>query len=182
MLDKQTGQSSIRSLSWDRFEELISELYRRQGFQVSHSGGNGPDGGIDQRIRKAGEYALVQCKHWRSEKVGVKVARELLGVVTSEKADYGVLITSGTFTDDAIAFARKNPLELINGEKLMALLEPVQEGSPPKTAEESTPICPACGCLMLRKTARRGPNPGTMFWGCPNYTNDPSCTETRDIN
>jgi restriction system protein len=53
---------------------------------------------------------LVQCKHWKIRKVGVKIARELYDLVASEKADGGILITSGQYTQDAHAFAEKLPL------------------------------------------------------------------------
>ena len=34
-------------MSWEDFERLVSEYFRRNGFQVTREGGNGPDGGID---------------------------------------------------------------------------------------------------------------------------------------
>jgi hypothetical protein len=34
------------------------------------------------------------------------------------------------------------------------------------------PFCPNCGRPMVRRTARRGPNAGQEFFGCPNY---PKC-------
>jgi len=176
--DRQSGTDSIRRLSWQQFEELVSETYRRQGFRVSQLGGEGPDGGIDQRIRKEGEHALVQCKHWRTQKVGVKIARELLGAVTSERADYGILITSGTFTDDAIDFGRKNSLELIDGPKLMDLLAPLREELPPSDTER-IPSCVKCGAKMIIRTRRKEPDAGKQFWGCSNW---PDCNGSRSIS
>ena len=35
-----------------------------------------------------------------------------------------------------------------------------------------SPACPSCGVGMVRRTARRGPNRGNQFWGCPKY---PKC-------
>jgi restriction system protein len=55
----------------------------------------GPDGGIDLVIRKDGNRYLVQCKQWRSQKVGVKVVREMFGLVAAEKAAGGIVICSG---------------------------------------------------------------------------------------
>ncbi len=45
LLDSQTDLASIRALSWQRFETLVAEAYRRQGYAVSQQSGNGPDGG-----------------------------------------------------------------------------------------------------------------------------------------
>lgn len=61
-LDAQQDINSIRSLSWQRFDELVGEAYRRQGYRVVENDSAGPDGGIDLVIRKDGERYLVQCK------------------------------------------------------------------------------------------------------------------------
>ncbi|MDH3208012.1 MAG: NERD domain-containing protein [Gemmatimonadota bacterium] len=42
---------------------------------------------------------------------------------------------------------------------------------------ERDPICPRCGKTMVLRTARRGPHPGSQFWGCSGY---PRCRATRD--
>jgi DNA-binding helix-hairpin-helix protein with protein kinase domain len=39
------------------------------------------------------------------------------------------------------------------------------------------PACPRCGSTMMRRTARRGRNAGSGFWGCSRY---PTCTGTRN--
>lgn len=125
-LEGQTGQASIDKLSWSDFESLLSEAFRRQGFAVEHTGGPRPDGGIDQRLTKAGAVTLVQCKHWKRQQVGVKVVRELLGVVTSEGAQSGIVVTSGRFTQEAIAFADRNPIRLVAGPELVKMIGKVQ--------------------------------------------------------
>ena len=84
LLDRQDGIESLRSLSWREFEQLVGEAYRRQGYDVEETGGGGPDGGFDLVLRGNGETVLVQCKQWRERQLGVRSARELLGVVASE--------------------------------------------------------------------------------------------------
>ena len=101
---------------------------RDRGYRVVETGGGGADGGIDLKLVKDGETWLVQCKCWRQEKVGVKVARELFGVVASERATGGILIATSKFTPDAEDFARGKPLRLIAGEKLLRMVEGVRKG------------------------------------------------------
>jgi restriction system protein len=96
-LDVQQGITSIRDLSWQHFEQLVGEAYRRQGFHVVENDSAGPDGGIDLVIRKSGKSYLVQCKQYRSQKVGVKVVREMFGLVAAEQAAGGIIVTSGKF-------------------------------------------------------------------------------------
>ena len=64
-LDNQKDLESIGRLSWLEFEKLLCEAFRRQGYSVEHRGGAGPDGGIDLMLRREGQKALVQCKHWK---------------------------------------------------------------------------------------------------------------------
>lgn len=41
-----------------------------------------------------------------------------------------------------------------------------------------TPICPRCGAIMVVRTARKGPETGRRFWGCPGF---PKCRGVRRI-
>ena len=43
------------------------------------------------------------------------------------------------------------------------------------------PACPKCGQPMILRTARRGRNRGSRFWGCSAWSSS-SCTGTRDVD
>ena len=105
-LESCSNIDSLRALSWQEFEQLVGEAYRRRGFVVAESGGGGPDGGVDLVLTRNGVKTLVQCKQWRTWKVGVKIVRELYGVMTAEGAGQGIVATCGSFTADAKAFRR----------------------------------------------------------------------------
>jgi restriction system protein len=127
LFERQKNLPDISALKWRGFEEVIGEAYRRQGYQVEERGGNQPDGGIDLILRKKDETVLVQCKHWETEQVGVKIVRELYGVVAAEGATKGVIVTTGYFTRDAEIFAHGKPLLLIRGNELSRLIEEGQK-------------------------------------------------------
>jgi restriction system protein len=187
LLHSHTGLDSIRAMSWQRFETLVAEAYRRAGYSVEETGGGGPDGGIDLIARKGGTF-LVQCKQWKAYHVGVKEVRELFGLVAAERAAGGVLITSGRFTIEAEAFARGKPLDLIDGPRLLEFVRLVQNGQSAVPTTASTleradeaaipPICPACGRGMVLRTSKRGSNAGHRFWGCSGY---PRCRGTVSV-
>lgn len=105
---------------------------------MEERGGNEPDGGIDLILRKKGEMVLVQCKHWEAEQVGVKIVRELYGVVAAEGATKGIVVTTGYFTRDAEIFAQGKPLLLIRGNELSRLIEEGQKALISKSAKTST--------------------------------------------
>jgi len=184
LYDRQTGINSIRSLSWREFEALVGEAFRRQGFQVSETGGGGADGGIDLMLQKDGETTLVQCKHWRSFKVGVREVRELFGVMVAERAHRAVFVASGSYSREAREFAGGKPITLIDGTALLDLVTPararqhVEVATGLQARRPATPACPVCRTLMEVKTAKRGGNAGSQFWGCPNF---PACRGTRPI-
>ncbi len=188
LVDKQTSLESLKSIHWQEFEWLVGEAFRRQGYSVEEGLSRGPDGGVDVVLRKNGQTTLVQCKHRQNSSVGVPVVRELFGVMTAERAHAAILITTGSFTQDTRAFAAGKPIRLIDGNELLTLVKGVQrtaqteekpqnvlEPAPPVLTAPTTPTCPKCGAVMVRRTAKRGANAGNQFWGCSTY---PKCTAT----
>lgn len=194
--------AALNAMSWQQFEMLVGEGYRRQGFSVAETGGGGADGGVDLVMRRRGEQYLVQCKHWRATKVGVTTVRELFGVMAARGATGAFVVTAGEFTDDDKAFAAGRNITLVNGGALMALLRTGQQAdgvAPRSTAPNLNPTsvetaerirsehvahyhdaqnCPSCGGAMVRRVARRGTSVGQPFWGCSSY---PTCKGTRAI-
>jgi four helix bundle suffix protein len=43
---------------------------------------------------------------------------------------------------------------------------------------DNAPACPKCGCVMVLRTARKGPRQGSQFWGCSGF---PECLEARNL-
>jgi restriction system protein len=179
LLDSQKGIDSIRALSWREFEELVGEAYRRQGYGVIENTSAGPDEGIDLVLKKNGGLVLVQCKQWKSAKVGVNIVRELFGVITAKHATSGILITSGIFSQEAKNFAAGKPIDLVDGPQLLKLIGNVQKPGTISARSASGNACPECGSELVLRTARRGRNPGQRFWGCSNF---PKCGFTRSAN
>ena len=116
---------------------------------------------------------------WKTDKVGVEKVRELLGSVVAGGADHGVLVTTGEFTLNAKQFGGKHGVRLIDGKELESLLRVTPVGDtlgPVITANQ--PECPVCKSAMIKRTAKKGPNPGSQFWGCSRY---PGCRGTRKV-
>ena len=176
LLERQTGIKTLRKIRWQEFEDLVGEAYRRKGYIVTETGGGGADGGVDLVLKRGGEKLLVQCKHWKMEKVGVKVVRELYGVAAAENASGGIVISSGSFTQEARDFARGKPLELLDGSELQNLIAEVQKEPRPIITISDDNICPRCGAEMVLRTAKKGPNAGEKFWGCSAF---PKCRSSK---
>ena len=165
---------AVNQLSWQEFEQLVGQAFKLDGYSVVENGGGGPDGGVDLVLRRGNEKFLVQCKQWKAFKVGVDVVRELYGLMAARGATGGFVVTSGTFSNDAEAFAQGRNIRLLDGPKLHALLQGVSKGKDfaPYPTPVSSPACPLCGSRMVRRTAKRGQHAGSEFWGCQRY---PEC-------
>jgi restriction system protein len=122
-LRKHGNHLAIQTMEWDDFELLVAAAYRKLGFRVKLSS-PGADGGVDLYLTKGGTSHIVQCKHYKKQKVGVKVVREMLGVMVGLKAASVSIVCSGGFTKDAYKFSSNNKtIKLITGKELVRLIE-----------------------------------------------------------
>lgn len=183
LLDIQAGIDSIRAMSWQAFEELVGEIYRRQMYYVEEPDDAGLDGGADLFLLKGGHKIIVQCKHWRNTQIDVALIRNLYDAMVAEAADGCIFVSSGDYSQQALAFASGKPIELVDGANLVALVCKTQSSVTPKNipavaADAEEPACPKCGEKMIRRTAKVGTNAGQDFWGCSGF---PDCREIVDI-
>lgn len=117
------------------FEDMVASLLVASGFEAIRSGQTG-DGGVDVLARRtdpllSGLY-VVQCKCW-TQPVGVEVVRDLYGTVIARGANKGILVTSSTFSRQAIEFAQGKPIELIDGRMVVDLVRQlVKTGAIPR--------------------------------------------------
>lgn len=169
------SRNALESMSWQEFEGLTAEVFRRKGFQVIERGGNAPDGGIDLVLKAGTDTYLVQCKRWKVLKVGVTTVRELYGVMAAEGAVGGFVVASGDFTEEAKRFVEGRSIELVSTESMLRMVRETG-GASPSVPPSANPVCPRCGSSMVRRTAKRGQNAGTAFWGCSEY---PACRGVR---
>ena len=124
------------------FERLCQRLLREAGFtQVVVTGSTG-DGGIDGygtlSINPLVSFkVLFQCKRY-TKSVAPSHVRDFRGAMAG-RADKGIILTTGTFTAEARRESSRDgvpPIELIDGEKLVDMLEQLELGlRPVKTYE-----------------------------------------------
>ena len=135
----------LLSLPAKGFERLAQRILRESGFtQVVVTGQSG-DGGIDGngtlQINPLLSFkVLFQCKRYR-ETVAPTHVRDFRGAMAG-RADKGIILTTGTFSAEARREASRDgvpPIELIDGEKLIELLEKLELGLKPITTYELDP-------------------------------------------
>jgi restriction system protein len=101
----------MQELGPRKFEELMAELYARQGFEVELTPQT-RDGGVDLYVVRYEPFGrmvtLVDAKRMRLDrKVGVGVVRQLFGVVEAQRASAGVIATTSFFTRDAQRYSEQ---------------------------------------------------------------------------
>ncbi len=99
----------LYELNSRKFEELVAELFNRDGLEVKLTPAR-KDGGYDILARANTELGkhlyLVECKRYAEHKpVGVAIVRALYGIVTAEDATSGLIVTTSRFTKGALQFA-----------------------------------------------------------------------------
>ncbi|MCX6256709.1 MAG: restriction endonuclease [Bacteroidia bacterium] len=132
----------LQTLSPIGFEQISKRLLREHGFENVVVTQATRDGGIDgYGILELNPFVsikvLFQCKRYKG-----KVSRAEVGDFRNAmlgRAEKGIIITTGTFSEDAKREASRDgapPIELIDGNKLVELFEAVHLGVRPKTVFE----------------------------------------------
>lgn len=162
------------------FERVVTQAYRNLGWQVQETPASG-DRGVDAYLQKDGTVSILQCKRLSSGRVGSPVLRDLLGTIVAESADGGIIVTTSSFSEDAVEWLSRatKPIELVDGHKLLQIIASAYPLGSPVPEDFITkrrhPLvvpsrCPWCGAKIRRRKGRRGP-----FYGCTAF---PRCRWT----
>jgi len=161
----------LEEVEWLRFEALCSAYFTEIGIK-NRLTGLGADGGIDIKIFGndfSQVVAIVQCKKV-SNPVSVNLLREFYGVMVSQKVNKGYFITSNTFHNGAIAFAKDLNIELINGQALLKRINQLSQTAQTSIVKVATlgdyktASCVKCGTKMRKRLNQQTKK---QFWACP---------------
>lgn len=132
----------LQQLSPSGFEKVCRELLREHGFENVVVTGASHDGGIDgygtlELNPFVSFKVLFQCKRYKGT-----VSRAQVGDFRNAmigRAEKGIILTTGTFSNDAIKEANRDgapQIELVDGQKLVEMFEKVELGVVPRTIYE----------------------------------------------
>jgi len=108
-------------------EYLVAALWSRMGYKTSVTKAT-RDGGKDVIARREepgqSETVLIECRQW-DKHIPVTAPRELMGVMSDERANKGIIVAPGGFgkgTGSATEYAvRIKTVELVNGRQVLAM-------------------------------------------------------------
>lgn len=103
--------TDLYKLSSRKFEELIAEIFMRKGYKVELTPAT-RDGGKDIYVAQKDDLGsflyIVECKKYTpTHRVGVNILRDLYGVLSKERATYGIAVTTSYFSKPAIEFQQE---------------------------------------------------------------------------
>jgi restriction system protein len=114
--------AQLASLTGESFEDFVAELLEALGYAVERTGGAG-DNGADLCATRGGQRAIVQCKYHSQGVIGSPELQKFLGTIHHMQCHKGLYVTTRTFTLSAERFASEHPIELIDGPRLVELVE-----------------------------------------------------------
>lgn len=111
----------IRALDPYSFEDFCAKVYRGLGYEVIQTPKTN-DGGKDAIAFKDGKKILIECKHYEeSATIGRPFLQKFYAAMVEEKAKVGHYIATCKFSKDAIEYAQKFGIVLIDMEQLCSM-------------------------------------------------------------
>ncbi len=114
----------LRAMSWEDFEGVIGEAFRRDGCAVTAIAGSA----ADLELRKNGRVSIVCCKRWKVAQTGAGPLRELYEAKRALDAHECIYVTAGDFTANARAYATEKSIRLLHDAALVTLVARVERG------------------------------------------------------
>ncbi|WP_227938178.1 restriction endonuclease [Alkalihalobacillus deserti] len=119
---------NFAEMDWEDFEHLIGELFEL------YFNGVGAEVNVTRKSREGGVDAvafdpdpirggkfIIQAKRY-NHTVDPGAVRDLYGAMNHEGASRGILVTTSYFGPDSVAFAKDKPITLIDGPRLVHML------------------------------------------------------------
>jgi hypothetical protein len=114
--------AAIRNLSWDGYQALIADIFRRKAFEVLPPPSEGSDlDVIDLVVDRDGQRMLVNCQLRGEMDIPIEAVTEMATVVYNYSVAGAYLIADGSFAPEASGAAATGGIVLIDGNALIDL-------------------------------------------------------------
>ncbi|MDY5348934.1 MAG: restriction endonuclease [Candidatus Ventricola sp.] len=114
--------NEIYNLSPKDFEDMVANLYRHLGFNVTQT----PyinDGGKDAILSKDGIRYFLECKRYSPDaQIGRPMLQKLFAAMNEGHVEHGIFITTADFSKTAYEYGTRYGIQTINGQALVELI------------------------------------------------------------
>jgi hypothetical protein len=146
---KESIPQRFMNVSPYEFEEVVCQMFEDAGFSAELTPKSG-DFGADIILKKIGidEKTAVQVKRYASDhKVGVKELSQAVAAREHYQCDKSMVITTSSFTSQAVQLAKSTQTVLWDWEKLHQAIKTLYlEGQEPQAEadQDEVRVCPKC--------------------------------------
>jgi tetratricopeptide (TPR) repeat protein/transcription elongation GreA/GreB family factor len=140
------GIEELRLLSPRDFENVIARMFELMGFAVKQTPLTN-DGGRDAILTKDGKTFLLECKKYNDGNVsGRPDLQKFHSAIMTDDAVSGFFVTAGGFSQEAVAFSKTVPIDLVDQYDLKRMMF---ESSPDAINDDTyRSMCRDCGEIV----------------------------------
>ncbi|MDQ0875000.1 restriction system protein [Paenibacillus sp. V4I3] len=130
--------NEIDNMSGTMFERYLEQFFKRQGWEVKRTGGQG-DYGADLILKSATKKVIVQAKRWK-QNVGYEAIQQAYSAKDVYKATEAWVITNSRFTEQARDGAKRLGIKLWDRDVLIEQMAGVNASQTIKVSEQEQQI------------------------------------------
>lgn len=143
--------TQLAQLRWSEFVRLVLKAMSARGYRTLAEpglpGAGIPGEGGDILLERNDERVLLSCKYAHAKALGADAVMGLSSAAALRGATEVLLVTPGHFDDEAIRIARRQRIELIDGEDLWPEVRPYV--APPAQPVAPAPVASASSRVLL---------------------------------
>jgi restriction system protein len=109
---------AVSAMSWPEFSGLLEEGFTRQGYKVERA-----TGVADFALWRDGGTTLVAARRWMAARPGEDALKALHEAAQARDAKSCLYVTLGELSANALAYAKRNNVQLMQGPALAYLLQ-----------------------------------------------------------
>lgn len=118
-------QAAVATMNWPEFSRLLEEGFTRQGYKVERA-----TGVADFALLREGGTTLVAARRWKAARPGEDALRALHEAAQERGAGKCLYVTLGELSANAMAYAKRNNVQLMQGAALAFLLQHTKISTP----------------------------------------------------
>ena len=110
--------NAVRAMSWPEFANQLEEGFVRQGYRVERL-----QGVADFALTREGATTLVAARRWKAARQGEEALQALHEAAQARGAGKCLHVTLGELSAQALAYAKRHQVQLMQGPALALLLK-----------------------------------------------------------
>ncbi|MDZ4632063.1 restriction endonuclease [Bacillus cereus] len=115
-------RSNLEIMDPREFEYFVADVFRSLGYKVQVTSDTN-DGGKDIILRKGNEMKFVEVKRYTKSSIGRPFIQKLHSAIVDADAVGGYFVTLSHFNKNARLYAANKNIELIDGDRLIHMLD-----------------------------------------------------------